>query len=395
MKIKLTIIFLLLLFLFNLGSVSIAKEEVNNGRFINTSYIILGNISQNTLNLTSFCKVRNITFEDCKNILEQTLKGSGDYPEKLINKIMEFELRKLKRNQEIRELEQNPLFAKPKLIFDFKSRIIEKAKIEEARKEIINTRFQIKESKVRLKNARSELNAAKKLEKACKNPDSEKCKVAKAKLFVAAQEHFLAQTDYIVKNLERIKSELQWNEDITDEEELKITIPLDNDIKIVLSIESKIRAAENKEQLLNAAEELKTSWNRIWSVTKKSAASLVSNRIASIVMQSKHLEKRLESILIKMAENGKDTSEVQIIIDNFYFEIESAKDSLEASQILLLGVKVDSRSDTETNTKIQQIQYNIKDSKEHLKKSRLLLAQIISNVDRDLLEMADKEPEVS
>ena len=348
---------------------------------------------QQIADLVKMCQEKGVSAEECKRRFEHRLRNLDNLPENFKERLAEFEARKADRNQEIQDLENDKDFGKHMLKLKFKTRVVAEAKLEEARKNFIKARLEFKESKARLENARSRLDTAKKLEKACKDPDSEDCKTAKAELLAAAKEHFSAQADHIIETLEKIKSRVQGNEDLTDEEEAKITVALDAELKIVTDIKVKINAAENKEQLLQAARELKDAWNRIRHVAKRYAAFVVSSRMAGIIVQSKHLEKKLERVLARMAENGQNTSEVQALVDDFNKEIEAARTSFKASQTLWLAVKLDVKADVETNATVQQAQEKLKESREHLKKARDLLRQIVTKVDKNALKDADEEEE--
>lgn len=339
--------------------------------------------------LVSKCSEKGSDVQDCRDRFEQRLKNIASLPEDFKLRLAEFQQRKSDDENELEDLEGDSNFGEHKKEFKFKSRLISKLRLEDARKEFIKSKLEFKESKSKLETAKLRLDSAKKLNKVCKNATSEECIKAKAELLAAAKEHFAAQADNIIKTLEKIKSSVQGNEDLTDAEEANMTVDLTAEIAKITAIKTKINAATNKEELLAAARELKEAWKDLEYKAKKHAAKVVSSRMAGIIVTSKHLETKLNKVLERMTEKGQNVSEVQVFVDEFHNQINLAKTSFEASQDLWNKVK----SGSDSNVTVQQAQEKLKEAKQHLKLAREELGKIIQKLDKGALKEIEDEDE--
>lgn len=337
--------------------------------------------------LVNKCSEKGFDVQVCKGRFEQRLKNLETLPEDFKLKLAEFEQRRSDDENDLEDLKNDSNFSKHKKELNFKSRLIPKINLENARKELAKFKLEFKESKSKLDNAKLRLDNARELNKACKNSTSEECIKAKAELLAAAKEHFAAQADNIIKTLEKIKSSVQGSEDLTDAEEANMTADLTAEITKITAIKAKINAATNKEELLTAAKELRDAWKDLEYKAKKHAARVVSSRMAGIIVTSKHLEVKLNKVLERMTEKGQNVSEVQVFVDEFHKHIDLAKASFEASQDLWAKVKFG----TNSNVTVQQAQEKLKEAKEHLKLAREELGKIIQKLDKGVLKEVEDE----
>lgn len=347
-------------------------------------------------NLIKACEEKGKSAEECRKVYEQRLRNLENLPENFKLRLAAFQARKESHEREFEELDEDKDFGKHKKRLKFKARLVAKTRLEEARKEFIHAKLEFKEAKEKLENARERLHdAQEEHKKACDEPESEECKAVKAEVLASAKEHFSAQADLIVETLEKVKSKVQANEDLSEEEEARLVAELDAAIQRVKAIKDKINAAENKEQLLHAARELRDEWKKIKHAAKKISARVVSSRMAGIIVKSKHLEAKLDRVLARMTENGEDTTEVQSLVDEFRKEVELTRVSFKESQELWLQVKAEARGEAETNATVQQAQAKLKEARDHLNKARELLRQIILKVNKKALAEVESEVETS
>lgn len=338
--------------------------------------------------LISECENKGAEIVECKEKFENRLRKLESLPEDSKLRLAQFQERKERKKKELGELEQDKNFSKHKRELKFKARLINKAKLEDARKGLIRAKLEFKESNLKLDNAKLRLEEAKKLDKACKeNNQSEDCKKAKVELLAAAKEHFISQADHIIKTLEKIKSRVLGSEDLSDEEETKLIAEIDAEVAKINDIKSRINSAQNKEELLKAAKELKEEWNKIRHQVKRFAAMVVGSRMSGIIVTSKHLEVKLDKVLVRMTENGKDISEVQPLVDEFHKEIELARTEFKDAQELWAKVK----AGEDKNLTVQQAQDKLKEVREHLKKAREILWKIIQKMDKGALKEVEAE----
>lgn len=339
--------------------------------------------------LVEKCKQNGVSAEECAKRFGKRLDNIEKLPEKFRAKLVEFEARKADREKVIAALKDDEFLKKYGKENGFKVRRLLAVNKEKARQNYIDARLNYKEAKEKLQRTKLRLDAAKKLDKACKGPASEECKKAKAELLESAKEHFTTQADIIIEMLQKIKAKITANEDISDEDEAKIVVAIDAKISNVTAIKEKIKAAQNKEELLTAARELRSEWNSIKRAAHRYASFIVSSRMAGVIVKANHLEKRLERILGIMAENGQSVTDVQPLVDQFHTEVEAAKKSFKESQNIWLSAKLDIDDAT-----VQEAQEKLKGARAHLKKANEILNEIFKKLDKKVIKEAESEDEL-
>ncbi len=280
--------------------------------------------------------------------------------------------------QEFRQVRSKEAFNKFDKAKNFRARVIDKAKLAKAKVNYAKAKKDFFEAKEKLGRAKIRLEGAKNIRQSCEDPESEECAAAKEELRAAAKEHFTNQADIIIRHLEQIKSRAESSEVISEERAEKIISWADEKIAAFEAIKAEIEAAEDKAAILEAAKNLRDEWKDIKQDARSYVGRIVNSRIGGIIVKSKMLEVKLDRTLERMEANGKDTSEIQPLVDEFHAKIEAASVAYEEA----MG-HFDEAAETtgaERSTHINAAQASMKDAKKALQEATKILRDIIRQV---------------
>ncbi len=255
----------------------------------------------------------------------------------LVEKLGEKDLERLKRisekqkehEKELDELESDE---------DFKKFREGKAR-EVARQKLENAHAKFKESEERFvnvlkehKEAREKASKLKDVLKECEASESEECKEKLREHKDEAKSFLLNAADAIIAQLEKIKARVQASEDLSEDEVNELLSRLDAQISEVREARATIEnltPESSREDIKEAAKKIRVAWGKIKNDVKKDVENLVNSRIGGIIVRSKHLETKLNRILAKMAEEGRDTSAVESLVADFNAALNEAKEHYE------------------------------------------------------------------
>ncbi|MFH1637835.1 MAG: hypothetical protein ABIB71_05405 [Candidatus Woesearchaeota archaeon] len=280
--------------------------------------------------------------------------------------------------QEFNGLKEKKEFKEFQKVRDFKARVVAQAQLHKAKVDFAKAKKDFLEAKEKFARAKLKLKAAKELRENCKDAESEECAAAKEELKEAAKEHFMNQADIIIRHLEQIRSRAESSESISEERASTIINWADGKIAAFEAIKAELEAASNKEEILDAAKKLRAEWEDTKLDARTYIGRLVNARIGGIIVKSKFLEAKLERTLEKMKENGRDTSEIEPLVDSFNAKIEEAKVAYEEALghfDAAIGLKGDERA-----AEIREAQAAMKESKKALAEATKILRDIIKTI---------------
>lgn len=203
----------------------------------------------------------------------------------------------------------------------------------------------------------------------------------------------------MISHLEKVKTTAQSNEDLTEQEASEIITKIDAEIKELQDAKAKAEAATTKEELKEASNTILNSWKDINRYTLFHIAKIVNARHGGIIVKLKHLELRLQKVLEKMEENGKDTSAIQPLVDEFNKYLEEAKTKFDLAEQKFEDFKaLPEPKGEEGNKIIQEAQGYMKEARDSLKNAQEKLKEIVKAVkdakgDKELAETTTEEAE--
>ena len=229
----------------------------------------------------------------------------------------------------------------------------------------------------------------------CEETDSEECIALGEEVKERAREQIGNTADMILEHLEKVKSKVESNEDLSEEESAEIIAKLDEEIAAIEDAKSTIESSEDKEDVIEAAKKLKRVWVRVKERAKEHVGRIVNARIGGIIVKSKHLEVKLERILTRMAEKGLDTSGVESLVDEFNTKLDEAKTHYETAVDKFNEAKAEDEPNAEI---IKEAQSYMEEAKEALQDAQKILRDIVLAIKQaggaDELEETEEEVEI-
>ena len=380
--------------------IQIAKKAVRaaNGlekiRAMSTNEIRVHQKEQ-LMKAVELCREKGLDSELCEKKFTKRIELITKLKETGLERLKRVEARKIERTREIKELAKDINLKKFSKNLEFKARVINKVKLEKARENFQVAIEKFQKAKGNYQEAQLRFKKVKEKVAECANIDSEECNIAKENIRERAREHLLHTADVILEHLNKIKSKVESNEDLSEEEAAEIIAKIDEEIAAIEDAKSTIESSEDKEDVIEAAKKLKRTWIRVKERAKEHVGRIVNARIGGIIVKSKHLEVKLERILTRMAEKGLDTSGVEPLVDEFNAKLDEAKTHYEMAVEKFKEAKAGDEPNAEI---IKEAQSHMKQAKEALQDAQKILRDIVLAIKQaggaDELEETEEEVEI-
>ncbi len=276
------------------------------------------------------------------------------------------------RTERIQQLQQQSEWAKYNDSLGFKARVLSRIRIENAKENFIRARERYELAKINLEQARLRFKERQEIRKQCKIGN---CNVTDEELIEHAKNFLGNSADAIIEHLNKVKGKIQENEDLTEEEAADMIAKIDAKIAEIQEAKEQVENATTKEEIREAAHKINAAWKNIKQLTTFHANVLINARIGGIVIKSEHLKEKLDRILARMEENGKDVTDIQPLIDEFEAKIDLAKEKYEAAID-----KFKEFRDTEDTDKLREAQDFMKEAKKALQEANEKLREIIKAI---------------
>ena len=283
----------------------------------------------------------------------------------------------LAKTAKLKNLTSKPNFEKYRQNLEFKARALTKVKLEKARTNFLKAKDNFLKARERYEGAHQKFSEAKLKVEECKEEETEKCMEIKEQIKEHAKESLTAIADRILEHLEKLKAKVESNEDLSEEEAAEIIAKIGEQKTSIEEAKNIIETSETKEEVIEAAKTLKNAWARIKSRVRLNAARTVNARIGGIIVKSRQLEVKLEKTLERMAENGKDTSEVETLVVEFNTRIGAAKTSYESALEKFEEAKGTTPPDTNL---VQEGNDLMKEANKSLQEANKVLNDIIKSI---------------
>ncbi len=292
--------------------------------------------------------------------------------------------------------------------FDFKAKEIRKPRLKNALKlrrqvteqEVKRARqqyLQAKENYLKLRKnyleKRTAVIDAKQDYLKCKNVDTEDCEGIRKHTREEARNFLLHTADLILNHIERIIERVNSNEDLSEEEASDILARLDEIEKEIQDAKSVIEDLDensSKEEIKEAAKTIRHAWKKIKKDFKNSIGRVFGARLRTIIAKAEIAGERLDHTIEKLQEEGKDTSELEELVDKYYEYVDSAIDKYEEAR--------DKWKDAVTPGEVDEIAREVhsllKQANEDLKNAHKLLREIVKNIKEQGTSISNDDEEV-
>jgi hypothetical protein len=268
--------------------------------------------------------------EVCKENLRERIRLMNRLGERALERLRIVEARRVQKLNELEEMGKNPNLLKYKEKFGFKAREIVEARLSKAKQDYKEAKEKYDGAREDYLDAQNKFKDAKEKLEDCEE-GTEDCNQLKEEIKVKSKEYLLKTADNILKHLNKIKANVEANEDLSEEEAAEIIGKIDEMITEIESAKSTIESSEDKEEIIEAAKTLKNAWSGVRKRLTVHSGRIVNSRIGGIVVRVKQLEVKLERILARMEENEIDTTEIQSLIDEFNVKTSDAKSNYESA----------------------------------------------------------------
>lgn len=284
---------------------------------------------------------------------------------------------KAKHEADFEKLKNSSEFRQYKAEHAYKARDIVKEKLENARDKFVNAKEKYGEAKEKYHDARLNFNETKEKLAECRGANTTECSQLREKIITQAKEQLLKTADLMIEHLNKLISKIESSEDLTDEEANQSIEKLNAQISEIEAIKAKIEAAQTKEEIAAAAKELRSKLADLKKTSDVHAGSVVNARIGGIIVKSKQLETKLNSILERMAEKGKNTSAAEPLIAEFNAKLNEAITHYNLSVEKFKEAKATTPPNTDL---IREAQSHLKEAHKSLQDAQKILKDIVKAI---------------
>ena len=298
---------------------------------------------------------------ECKISLEKRIA--------LVKRLSDMDAERLKRHiearekidEKIEELKKHKDLSKFKEERKFKARTLAESKKADAKARFEEAKRHFEEVKASIKDAKEDLMDA---------SDEEKAK--KANNYLG---HVL---DAIEKHLNKVLAKVEENEYLTEAQVSELTSAINERLEKVSGLRSGLESATTRDEIKALAKDVRELLKDVKDHTKVASGKAFSHRMGGVIVQSEHLQAKLEKVLERMTENGLDTSSAESLISEFGSLIDSAKVRFEAA--IAKFKEAESLTGDDRAEVIKQAQSSMREAQADLKEARAKLKEITRSV---------------
>lgn len=283
------------------------------------------------IRIAKFCKNHPLFAKvaaDRPVVTEQVLtraREEGVTPRIAVTKIRE---ERIERVRELAKVEARPTFAKYDPKKAYKARVVTRAKLEKAKENYLKAKNRYEEAKKKFGEAQQKFTQAKKKLQECEDDDSEECEEVRARIQANAQDYLLRTADMILDAIAKLKEKVNAAEELSEEEAADALADLEESEFEIEDAKATIEAMDkntSKDDVKEAAKIISNAWKKAQKHLRITSGKLVNSKVGTIVLRSKNLGIRLEKLLEKMEEVGKDTSGVESLVGEFHILLDEAE----------------------------------------------------------------------
>jgi len=207
--------------------------------------------------------------------------------------------------------------------------------IKRARENYLNARERYEEAKEKAKENKEKIKELKEELKKCKDDESDECSTVRNEAKNETKEFLGRSADAIIAALERVKARVQESDRFTEEEKAEMTSEIDAKIKEIEEAKASIENATTGKEIKEVAKKINAAWKNTKPKLEKNSHKTAIARFGNVAEKFEKVSSRLESAINKLAEEGKDTTELNTLKDNYNIKVQEVIDKLkEASDLV-------------------------------------------------------------
>ncbi len=202
--------------------------------------------------------------------------------------------------------------------------------------------------------------------------------------FEAGKEYLLSVADLVLNNLEKLKANVEANDDLSDEDAEEILAEIDANIQLVTEAKADVEAAETKEELKEAGALIIRDWNRIKAKVRFNSGLLIKSKVMDTLRRAEFLGNKLERALARLEDAGYEIEDADELMAEYTASLDDAKEYFsmakekfdEARDLL----KTDGPDREDIEDLVSEGQEYLKSAHESLKEAHAVSVEIIAEI---------------
>jgi len=212
----------------------------------------------------------------------------------------------------------------------------------------------------------------------CRADFSDRCKMVRAEIKTNAKPFLLNSADLVLKLLDNLGTRIS-NSNMSDEEKNGLLADLDARIQGVEDAKTKIDGLtqnSTNEETKEAAKVIRTAWLDTRKDIKRVTGHLINFRVGEIIVRAERLEERLDKVVEKAKANGKDTTQLESLINNFKEKVNEAREKYELAK----AKYTEAKTAGDVDSVIKEANQYLKEAHSKLKEAHSILKDIVSEI---------------
>ena len=281
--------------------------------------------------------MEDCTTAECEEKLQARVNLVERIKETALNALQRLSENKDSIIQKLREIQNSTEFGKfREQAKDFVARTVAQANKEAARLRLDQAKEKYNQARERLQDAKADFNQTREQLQACLENETDGCEQLREEIRTHSQS-FLSETlDLIENQLQKVRSSAEESESLTEEEAAETLAELDGKLAEVNRLREQVAAITGdttKEEIQNLTQQIRNMWNEETKLSLQHAAGFVQlNKMGGIYVKVRHLERRLQNVLEKMAEQEKDTTELEGLAEEFSAKLDEVESHYELAR---------------------------------------------------------------
>lgn len=332
--------------------------------------------------------------EKCRESLQKRISNAVKLTPAQVERLKKLESARIVKSEKFRNTLKKEAFAMFKLE-NHKARNVLESKLKEARDRYKNAIKAFNEKKEKARERKQLFLETKKELNKCKDVESEDCSELRKRVREHARSFFADNLDVAIAHLERVYSKVESSEALSEEEAAEILTELDSKIDAGKVLKEEVLSITNetsKEEIDALRDKIKDYIRSVVPVMRTYAGNVINARMGVIIVRSKALEEKLDRVVEKIIEEGKDPSTVEALIAQFDEKIESARTNYELAREKIISARTDEENRNllmdEAHALMVQAHKDLKDAHNILKD---IMKELRNLKHEDLLEDAGDE----
>jgi hypothetical protein len=265
-----------------------------------------------------------------------------------------------------------------------------KVKREEAFRERVLAKEQLKAAEERYANAEKRYNQAKNEFKGEKLAWQRALESGNETAAIEHAKNYLDDAaDMIIESLEKVRAKVAGSDDLTEEEAKLALAEIDARIERMEDLKEELAKADTKEEVKAVGKEIIAAWSLTRYRLQLHAETLVRGNIGEILSRSSALEAHLERVITEMEDANVSNSTIASLddkVDDFSDLIASAREKYDDANALFEEAK-----ETDDRVKFDESKELMRAAHSDLKEAHTILMSIVKEIKKSGFDFEDDD----